>query len=467
MDNLRKKIRFAFWFIKEYITSHFSLIIIAFSVVFILILLLATLQPFITKFILGKEKKVGKIGAYSYKNPPPDVLKLISKPPFEINKKGEIIPILIEQWEMRDQGRRFRLFFKKNLIWNDGSEFRVDDIKDTLLKNAEVKKLDDYTLEITLQKPTIILPYYLTKPIYKYPLVGIGGRYSIVDAKVQKGLFKQIKISQKQGKDIIVFNYYDSESQLINAFKAGKIDELESQNRTLIEELKNWNNVNIKTGINYSSLPTLFFNLENDFLKEDKFREAIDLLIPWNDLKTYGEISKGPIPPNSLFFNKRLKPKITDEEKAIEIIKNIVEEKKDSKQEIKIRTDYRLLFLAEYLSAKLQQNQINTSVEIVNNLNSLDFDMLLVFWNVPLDIDQYFFWHSTQSIEKNQELSKANISRYRNLKVDKLLENSRSTLQFSEQIIALYKFQEEITRDRPAIFLYFPYIYLIQRKNIF
>jgi peptide/nickel transport system substrate-binding protein len=80
----------------------------------------------------------------------------------------------------------------------------------------------------------------------------------------------------------------------------------------------------------------------------------------------------------------------------------------------------------------------------------------LAFWKIPLDPDQYFFWHSTQK--------DTNITNYKNVKIDKLLEDGRSSIFPSDRKKYYIEFQKIIAEDIPAIFLYYPYTYTIERK---
>ena len=82
--------------------------------------------------------------------------------------------------------------------------------------------------------------------------------------------------------------------------------------------------------------------------------------------------------------------------------------------------------------------------------------MLLAFWKVPQDPDQYFFWHSTQK--------QGNITGYKNVKIDKLLEDGRNTLAIEKRKKIYYDFQKVFMDDLPAVFLYYPNVYTISRK---
>ena len=88
-----------------------------------------------------------------------------------------------------------------------------------------------------------------------------------------------------------------------------------------------------------------------------------------------------------------------------------------------------------------------------------NFDLLLVFWNLPSNPDQYYFWHSTQI-----GLKKSNISNYKNVKIDLLLEQGRNTIDLREREKIYQEFQKIIQDDPPALFLYYPFVYTIKRK---
>ncbi|RLF22031.1 MAG: hypothetical protein DRN15_10035 [Thermoprotei archaeon] len=83
---------------------------------------------------------------------------------------GEYIPWLMERFEYREGYRVLRVYLRKGVTWSDGKPFTADDVVFTyeiMLKFApklaysetvatyvkEVRKIDDYTLEIVLKEP--------------------------------------------------------------------------------------------------------------------------------------------------------------------------------------------------------------------------------------------------------------------------------------------------------------------------
>ncbi len=112
--------------------------------------------------------------------------------------------------------------------------------------------------------------------------------------------------------------------------------------------------------------------------------------------------------------------------------------------------------VADEISRSINEIGFSTNLNVISFGQPTDFDMLLAYWKVPFDPDQYYFWHSTQT--------QGNIVSYKNLKVDKLLEDGRSTASLEERKKIYFEFQKVIVDDVPAIFIYYPYIYTIRRK---
>jgi peptide/nickel transport system substrate-binding protein len=78
-----------------------------------------------------------------------------------------------------------------------------------------------------------------------------------------------------------------------------------------------------------------------------------------------------------------------------------------------------------------------------------DYDLVLLGHNLGNNLDSYSFWHSSQA--NSQGL---NLSNYRNIATDSLLERVRTTSDISERKDLLVKINEKLVFDVPAIFLY-------------
>ena len=75
-------------------------------------------------------------------------------------------------------------------------------------------------------------------------------------------------------------------------------------------------------------------------------------------------------------------------------------------------------------------------------------------------MDFFAFWHSSQRNDPG-----LNIAMYTNAKVDKLLEDARTTSDTSKRISDYKTFAQDVENDVPAVFLYSPdFIYITPAK---
>ena len=85
-----------------------------------------------------------------------------------------------------------------------------------------------------------------------------------------------------------------------------------------------------------------------------------------------------------------------------------------------------------------------------------EYSAFLAIYEIPSDPDQYFLWHSTQTA--------TNVSKYSNQRIDKLLEDGRTTTDQDERKKIYLDFQRFLLEDAPATFLVHPISYTIARK---
>jgi len=102
----------------------------------------------------------------------------------------------------------------------------------------------------------------------------------------------------------------------------------------------------------------------------------------------------------------------------------------------------------------LEKIDIEVDIKTTDSLPDR-FQVFLGEFKVSKDPDQYTLWHSNQD---------NNITGYKNLRIDKLLEDGRKTVNFDERQKIYYDFQKYLLDDSPATFLYLPYTYTLTRK---
>lgn len=450
----QKALRYYTWLIRDFAVKHLKLIIVSFIFSILCIVTFLSLAPYVSDFFLNKTQVVGLVGKYDFNMIPEEIASKISNGLTAITDKGEIIPVLASTWEQSDEGKTYRFHLRKNLYWTDGTPFTAQSIP-YAFKDVEKKAKSDSLLEFRLSKPLSIFPTYLTQPIIKYPLSGIGGLYRPGRFRMKYGYFTEIHlVPNKKGIPSIRYKFYDDEAKMIDAYKLGEITLMTVSKKSVADLFSSWNNTKIQKRIDYTRLLTLFFNLKNKELAERDIRQAIAMTIDKNALKDFGQIADSSIAPISWAYNPNLKQIPYNPEVAEKIIKKSIDATQSA--QLNFTTYYDYIDIANQINSSFQKAGLKTNMSFASASQTADFDMLLAFFKIPYDPDQYFFWYSTQK--------QGNITGYNNKKVDQLLEYGRDTLSLDERKKIYFDFQKVINDEVPAVFLYYPYVYVISRK---
>ncbi len=449
----KKIFRYYYWFLIEFFKKNSRLILLSFFTSLIGVIAFLSLSPYF-KTIFVKKEIIGIVGDYQISNPPEEITKKISNGLVTVDSKGEIIPVLASSWEIKNNGLIYRFHLKDNLYWNDNKEFSAHDLK-YQFNDVEVKSVDKRTIDFVLKKSLGTFPIFLDKPIIRYPLVGVSGLYRVGRIKSNFGLLNQVDlIPNLKNLNPITYRFYKNESQLVNAYKRGEITEMKLTKKSVADSFSAWKNSIVIKEVDYQNLLTIFFNFNNHVFNNKNFREALSLLIDVNKLTQLGEIAKGPIPPNSWSYYPALKTYNYYPETAKKIFEK--ESITTSSATLNFVTFYDYYEIANDLVNQFKEAGLPVNLQITSTVRLNDFDFLMAFWKVPTDPDQYFFWHSTQK--------SSNIGNYKNDKVDLLLEKGRSTYDIEKRKKYYFDFQKTIANDPPALFLYYPYVYIIKRK---
>lgn len=131
----------------------------------------------------------------------------------------------------------------------------------------------------------------------------------------------------------------------------------------------------------------------------------------------------------------------------------------DSADNLKVAEEIKKLW--EDLGIKTDIKSITASRAESDVVMPRNFEILLFSQVLSPDPDVYPFWHSSQAGEGGP-----NLADYRNKDVDALLESARITPNEGQRAEKYKKFQEIITDELPAIFLYSSYYNYPQNKQI-
>lgn len=450
----KKNIRYYYWLTAEFSKKNLRAILLSFLLTFIFIISFISLSSYIETFIISKKDVIGIVGDYDFSNLPDEIIGKISNGLLYIDEKGEWIPALASTWEATKSGKEYRFHIRDGLIWSDGKKFSAFDIQ-YQFKDVKTKIIDDKTIYFDLDKPLPIFPTYLKKSIIRYPLLGVAGLYKPGRVKTRFENISELSfLPNKKDLKPITYKFYRTESDLISAYKRGEINQMSISKKSAVDLFKKWKNSEILKSVDYTRLLTLFFNFNNQYLNQKEIRQAMQMAIDETKFTDFGELALGPIPPISWAYANNLKNPVFEPGSAEKILKKTLDS--TSSAQLNFLTYYDYVQNAEEIQKELKDVGLNVNLKLLSSGSPEKFDIFLAFWNVPSDPDQYFFWHSTQS--------QGNLGNYKNVKIDKLLEDGRNTSSLDERKKYYADFQKVVLDDPPALFLYFPYVYTIKRK---
>jgi peptide/nickel transport system substrate-binding protein len=457
-----------------------------------------------------------------------DVSALVYSGLMKINEEGKPTPDLAESYTVSQNGLVYDFILKKDLTWQDGKSLTADDIEFTIAKaqdpniksphraaweGIKVEKISDKEIRFTLKKPYAsflenatmgILPKHIWSDIKTdaflfsdYNIKGIGsGPYQVTKvSRDTAGLPKYYDLKPFNNYALgtakistITLRFYNNDEEIAAGFARGEIESFSSVPADTAEKLK-------KEGatVRQILLPrsfAVFFNRNQPVLADKNVRKALALCtdktaLVKDILKDSGVVLNNPIPAGSLGFieDSNSNSTTTDFASAEKLLINNgwkkdgdgVWAKYDKKTKKTTRLEFtldtsntpELKATAEALA--LQWQKFGASVQVkVYDLSDLDqnlirprkFEALLFGEIIGRDPDLYPFWHSSQRLAPG-----LNITQYANSITDKLLEDVRQSNDAKVRATKNQKFQTELAKDTPAIFLYSPYfLYVLPNK---
>jgi peptide/nickel transport system substrate-binding protein len=397
-------------------------------------------------FFKGKNERIGYTGRYHTGELPDHILNLISDGLTELDENLLPKPAISTSWETPDKGKTWIFTLQEGVSWHDESILKSTNINYDF-GDVEITTPDDKTISFKLQSPYTPFPSFVSRAIFKQGLIGTGewkvDKLSVVGSYVQEITI----VNEIQDKK--TFKFYPTTDRTKLAFKLGEVDKV--QNLLNPSPFDDWATVETEKLVNNNQVVTLFFNTSDKFLGDKSVRQALTYAINKQSLGTRAISS---ISPNSWAYNPQVKDYSYDIEKAKSTIDDLP---KELKEDLKIHlvTSPALLDVAEKISNDWEIVGLNTQI-LVSSIIPTEFQAYLTIFDIPSDPDQYPSWHSTQVVN--------NISRLKSDRIDKLLEDGRSTLDYKERKKIYLDFQRFLLEEIPAAFLYHPDYYTVFRK---
>jgi peptide/nickel transport system substrate-binding protein len=416
-------------------------------------------------------------------------------------------------------------FHDGKAVTADDVIFTVNKAKDPELKSAKrsnwegvlVERVDDKTVRFTLNQEY--------EPFLKNTTLGILPRHiweGVTSAEfafniynsnpIGSGPYKISKISRDSigipktyllesyddfilGKpyiDKITFKFAKNEDELIQLYKSGKIETLHGISPEKAKELQDAN-FKIKT-VSLPRIFGIFFNKDKaNVLASNSVRNALNIATPKDRIVNevlfgFGESIDSPIPnifKNGDEINNNDDEKVSGEERILKA-QSILEEAGWKKNEqgiyaIENKKDGKKILSFSIATSNIKElvdaanktaeawNKVGAQVDVKvydpndfnqNVIRQRNYDAILFGLVVGKTSDLYAFWHSSQRNDPG-----LNISGYANVKTDAILEKIRTILNQSEVQDDLLKFEAEVKKDSPAVFLYSPkFIYSVPDK---
>ena len=440
--------------------------------------------------------------------------KLIYPSLLEYNILGEEVPYLAKDYKVDNQGKEYTFFLDENAVWEDGSKITAQDvvftikrIKDPVFSSplfriwdgVKVEVIDDKTVRFILESPyafflqnatlgimpshiweniapeSFALSEYNLKPVgagpYRFKSLKQDNDNNIINISLEANanFFKKSPFIQK-----ISFKFYKSQKEAINALKNKDINGLDSFPPYEINSIKS-----SKYNVYNFSLPryfALFINSnKNTDLKNKSVRESLARSINKEELikeilNNQAEKVESPISKSLI---KYYVSDITRYDYDVDKAKKILSENgfnKENPLKIVLTTidDPLLNQISEKIKDFWEKAGIKAEVKLIelsrlreDIIRYRDYEIFLFGQALQLQADPFSLWHSSQISYPG-----LNLTNYTNKKIDNILTKLRETFNIAEQKELFKEFQQIISEDIPAIFLFSPYNTLVVDNKI-
>jgi peptide/nickel transport system substrate-binding protein len=447
-------IKYIFLLTFAYIKRFKAIIVISILLGIILFLSLLFLTPYIRN---PKVERIGISGRYYSDTLPRPILALLSDGLTSVDSSGLVEPAIAESWETPDKGKTWIFKIKKGLRWHDGTAITSDTLVYDF-SDVQIERPDPLTIIFKLDQPFAPFPSVVSTPLFKKGLIGLR-EWKVKNISVAGSYIEKLELVNNK-KETKLYRFYPTVDRTSLAFKLGEIDTIENMYDPT--PFDTWKTASVTPSVNTSQVVTLFFNTQNELTAEKSIRQALaygidkqNLLVRNNETFTInGERAISSIPSTSWSFNPQVKLYDFDQKRAKELIDALPKEQKTNLS-IKLSTNAILLPVAEKIANYWRTIGVQTSVQIATSTQS-DYQAFLTMYDIPKDPDQYTIWHSTQV--------NTNISHYSSPRIDKILEDGRTTIDLEERRKIYLDFQRFLIEDLPALFLYHPVEYQVTRK---
>ena len=474
---------------------------------------IATTGGIIKEGIIGQPQYINPVLSFSNDiNKPDRVLEYLIYPSlFRLDKTGNLSNELVDSYTVGDNGKEYLFKLKSDIKWDDNTPLTIDDIIFTLqtiqnpaynspissaLKGVSITRVDDSILKLNLNSsysPFLsnltfgILPKHIwqnlepsafllseanLKPIgagkFKYKSIQKKKDGNIASITIEKN---PNYFGEKPNIENFTLVFYSKEEEMIQDFK--------QNNLQAITQLKAPLSDSSRYQLNVMNIPQSFgiiFNIKDPLLSNKEIRQSISNVINRqpiiNDiLQNQATLINGPLTPfnqyyvpTDIAFDIEKVKKTLDDANWKDIDGDGIREKDNKKAEftILVANGNKVDEVTKTLQAQIREIGIQMNIELVsfadlsaNQIRDRSYQALFLGLGLNIYPDPYIYWHSSQITSPG-----LNLSQYTNINTDGYLETARTNIDINVITSSLQQFQQQITSDVPAIFIYSPkYLY--------
>ena len=446
-----KSVKLSLMIVWEYLKRSRAWIIGAASILVIIILLQFKLN-------LIKQQssiRIGLIGTYQEHDLPGELTRLVSYGLVEATAEGRISPKLVTGWEVNNDATEFKFKLKDNLRWSDNTQVKADDLE-FAIPNTKVTFPNSKTIQFNLAEAYSPLPSLLIKPVFKKGggLIGIGA-YNVTKIEKSRIFITKITLKPNDSKmPIIYVRFYPNEKVAITGFNLGEVEVLMGLSNP--NDIPQNSLISNKSKVDYSKIVTILFQTTDPLLRNRSLRQALFYEAP----RISGEQSAdNPYPSNFWAYNPDAKKYLQSPEEAKAALERAKSQMSDSQlhAELILTAIPNLEQTGKEIAAAWKKLGFDVKLRLESGIPQ-NFQALLITQSIPIDPDQYFLWHATQT--------KTNLTKYDSKRADKDLEDGRKIISEDDRKAKYFDFQKALLEDAPAAFLYFPKYNTVYLKKV-
>lgn len=439
------------WLIKAYVKKWRKTIFVFFIAGLVFFFLLRFfLATIIARFPVIHRETVGVVGAYTLDTLPPFIVHDIARGLTSVDASGTPKPDLAESWDIKDGGKTYVFHLKKSQYFTDGTLLNSSEIQYSF-SDVKIDRPDPLTIVFHLKDPYAPFLVTASRPVFINGFIGLGD-FKIKDIKIDSGFVASMTLVGANGQlQVKVYQFYPTEESLRLAFVLGNVSRAVGLTDLSFENsnLRSFPNAVVTKTTDYTQLVTVFYNNQDRVLSDKRLRDALSFALP--NSFAQGERANSPYSP--LSFAYQLDQLHTQQD--IVHAKLLMDSIGSGTPVLTLSVQPKYKDVATEVVKSWKAIGITVKIKIITSGTPDSFQMLLSDFTVPQDPDQYTLWHSDQI---------NNITQYRSLRIDKLLEDGRKTIDRAARIKTYADFQKYLLDDQPASFLYFPYTYTVVRK---